>query len=115
MSAAELRDHRVPCIREEFQKLRGLQIQLAPKDPDPYPNFYLHDLRDGEVEFQKGSNHDIVTVDLRKIAGITINQAERVASIRVLGRVEWRDDIKQWRFAPTAPIGRPPQPRGARG
>ena len=114
MSAAELRDHRIPCIHAEFKKLRGMQIQLAPKDPDPHPNFYLHDLRDGEVEFQKGSNDDIVTVDLRKIAEITINQAEHVASIRVLGRIEWRDDIKRWRFAPTAPIGRPPQPSGAR-
>jgi hypothetical protein len=114
MSASELRDHRVPCVREELQKLRGMAIQLAPKDPDPYPNFYLNQLHDAEVKFQKGSNHDIVTVDLRKIAEITINKTERVASIRVLGRVVWHDDIKRWRFAPTAAIGRPPQLTGAR-
>ena len=114
MSAAELRDHRIPCIRKELDKLRGMEIQLTPKDPDPYPNFQLFHLHDGEVEFQKGSNHDIVNVDLRKIAEISINQMERVASVRVLGRIVWHDDIKRWRFVPTAPIGRPPQPTGMR-
>jgi hypothetical protein len=59
-----------------------------------------------EVGFQKGSNHDLVTVDLRKIADIS--QADQQAYIRVLGRVVWHEDIKRWRFAPTGAVGRPP-------
>jgi hypothetical protein len=35
-----------------------------------YPNFHINFIHESEVEFQKGSNHDIVTVDLRKIAEI---------------------------------------------
>jgi hypothetical protein len=107
MSAAELRDHRVPCVRAELEKLRGRTILLSPKDPDPYPNFHINYIREDEVEFQKGSNHDIVTIDLRKIAEITQDRAENIASIRVLGRVVWHDDIKRWRFAPTGMVGRP--------
>jgi hypothetical protein len=107
MSAAELRDHRIPCVRDVLKNLSGMEIQVSPKDPDPYPNFHLHYLHENEVEFRKCSNHDMVTVDLRKIAEISINEAERMASVRVLGRIVWRDDIKGWRFAPTAPVGRP--------
>lgn len=110
MPSADLRDHRLPCVRDELQKLRGMTIQLSPKDPDPHPNFHLNHVRDGEVEFQKGSNHDIVSVDLRKIAEITVSQADRVAYVRVLGRIVWHDDIKRWRFAPTGTVGRPPSP-----
>ena len=87
-----------------------MTIQLAPKDPDPYPNFHINRISEGEVEFQKGSNHDIVTVDLRKIADITMSPADRVAYIRVLGRIVWHADIKRWRFAPTGAVGRPPAP-----
>lgn len=108
MSSADLREHRLPCVRDELQKLRGMTIQLTPKDPDPYPNFHINNVHDGEVEFQKGSNHDIVTVDLRKVADITISTADRVAYIRVLGRIVWHDDIKRWRFAPSGAVGRPP-------
>jgi hypothetical protein len=110
MSSADLRDHRLPCVRDELQKAAGMTIQLTPKDPDPYPNFHINRINEGEVEFQKGSNHDIVTVDLRKIADITISPAERVAYIRVLGRIVWHADIKRWRFAPTGAVGRPPSP-----
>jgi hypothetical protein len=109
MSSADLREHRLPCVRDELNKLRGMTIQLTPKDPDPYPNFRINFIRDGEVEFQKGSNHDVVTVDLRKIAEITINTADRVANVRVLGRIVWRAEIKRWRFAPTGTVGRPPK------
>jgi hypothetical protein len=112
MSSTDLRDHRIPCVRDELQKLRGVAIQLSPKDPDPYPDFYLHHVREAEVEFQKGSNHDVVTVDMRKIAEII--KADQPAYIRVLGRVVWREDIKRWRFAPTAAIGRPRQATGTR-
>jgi hypothetical protein len=88
-----------------------MTIQLSPKDPDPYPNFHINNVCEGEVEFQKSSNQDIVTVDLRKIAEITVSHADRVAYIRVLGRIVWYDDIKRWRFAPTGTVGRPPCPR----
>jgi hypothetical protein len=89
-----------------------MPIQLTPKDPDPYPNFHLSNVNEAEVEFRKGSNADHVTVDLRKIAEITISREDQLAYIRVLGRIVWRDDIKRWRFAPTAAVGRPPKPDG---
>jgi hypothetical protein len=84
-----------------------MPIHLSPKDPDPYPNFYLMSVNEGEVEFRKGSNSDHVTLDLRKISEITISPADKLAYIRVLGRIVWREDIKRWRFAPTAEVGRP--------
>lgn len=111
MSAGQMGDHRVPCVRMELKKLLAMRIQLLPKDPDPYPDFYIHHLGDNdtEVDFHKASNHDVVTVDLRKIAEMTVNQAEKMAHVRVLGRVVWDGDIKGWRFAPTAAVGRPPK------
>jgi hypothetical protein len=107
MSSADLRDHRLPCVRQELEKLRGMAIQLLPKDPDPYPNFHVGSINEGEVEFRKGSNGDSVAVDLRKIAEITVSTADKLAYVRVLGRIVWREDIKRWRFAPTAAVGRP--------
>jgi len=111
MSSAELREHRLPCVRDQLQELQGVAIQLSPKDPDPYPNFHINHLYEDEVKFQKNSNDDFVTVDLRKIAEIAVSRADRTAYIRVLGRIIWRDDIKRWRFAPTGAVGRPPTPR----
>jgi hypothetical protein len=112
MSSADLRDHRIPCVRAELQKAFALCIELTPKDPDPYPAFAIAQINETTVEFRKKSNDDHITVDLRKIAVITINQQESLAHIRLLGRVVWHEDIKRWRFEPTAPIGRPPQPSG---
>lgn len=112
MSSADLQEHRIPCVRKQLQELRGMPIQLTPKDPDPYPNFHLFSINEAEAEFQKGSNADCVTVELRKIAEITVSREDKLAYIRVLGRIVWRDDIKRWRFAPTAAIGRPPKPDG---
>ncbi len=109
MSYAELREHRITCVRKELEKLRGTPIQLSPKDPDPYPNFYLTGVSDDQVEFRKGSNGDSVDLDLRKIAEITVSRADKLAHVRVLGRIVWQEDIKRWRFAPTGPIGRPPK------
>jgi hypothetical protein len=106
MSAADMREHRIRCVRGELEKLRGMPVLLTPKDPDPYQNFYLHHVNEAEVAFEKGSNSDLVTVDLRKIAAVS--QADKVGYVRVLGRVNWHDDIKRWRFAPTGAIGRPP-------
>jgi hypothetical protein len=107
MTSLELREHRIPCVRANLEMLQRLPIQLAPKDPDPYPNFYLHQVGDTHVGFEKHSNGDLVTVDLRKIAAITISESEGIAYIRVLGRIAWRDDVKRWRFEPTAAVGRP--------
>jgi hypothetical protein len=114
MSSDELKDHRIPCVRKELKKLMRYPVQLSPKDPDPYPNFYIHHLADdaSEVEFHKGSNRDVVTVDLRKIAEITVSTVDKVAYIRVLGNVAWHPEIDtgRWRFEPTA-VGRPPMER----
>ena len=107
MSAADLREHRIPCVREELQRLQGMVIQLSPKDPDPYPDFYISRVDETEVTFLKGSNNDNVTVDLRKIAEITRSLPEKRGYVRVLGRIVWHSDIKRWRFEPTAPVGRP--------
>ena len=111
MSSADMREHRIPCVRRELEKLHGTPIQLVPKDPDPHPNFYMCRVGETEVEFQKGSNHDLVTVELRKIAEITISGANRQACVRLLGRVVWHADINRWRFAPTGAVGRPPLKR----
>ena len=113
MSTADLKDHRIDCVRRELKKHMGHPFQLSPKDPDPYPDFYIHHLSDDatEVEFHKGSNHDVVTIDLRKVADITaIKQGKTMTYIRVLGRVAWHPEIGgtgRWRFEPTA-VGRPP-------
>jgi hypothetical protein len=107
MSYEELREHRIDCVRRAFEKIRGMRIRLAPKDPDPYPDFYFENISDSEVQFSKGSNGDRVTVDLRKVSEIVTSEADKCANIRLLGRVVWREDIKRWRFAPTAAVGRP--------
>lgn len=107
MSTDKLKDHRIPCVRAELEKLRRWPIQLSPKDPpDPHPTFYIHHVADSEVEFKKASNHDLVTIGLRNIAEIVVRKDEEMAYIRVLGKVKWHDDIKRWRFQPSA-IGRP--------
>jgi hypothetical protein len=108
MSTADLKDHRIDCVRRELKRLMGNPFQLSPKDPDPHPNFYIHHLPNdaAEVEFHKGSNHDLVTVGLRKIAEITFSKPDKVAYVRVLGRIAWHADIKRWRFDPTQ-MGRP--------
>ena len=115
MSSADLRGHRIRCVREELQKALALNIDLTPKDPDPYPAFGIARIHETTIEFRKKSNDDHITVDLRKIADITINQPDRIAHIRLLGRVAWHPEIGgagRWLFEPTAPIGRPPQVNG---
>lgn len=82
-----------------------MMIHLEPKDLDPHPNFLLYRIGENEVGFQKVSNRDLVVVDLRKIADITINHSERTAFIRVLGHVYFQNG--SWGFAPTGAVGRP--------
>jgi|SRR5215475_9989236 len=109
MTSAELRPHRLACVRSRLQQIRRLSLRarLTPKDPDPYPDFYITEISDAEVTFSKGSNDNQVTVDLTKVAEITIDHQGKIAHIRVLGHVAWHEDIQRWRFAPSR-IGRPP-------
>jgi hypothetical protein len=113
MASAEMREHRMPCIRRKLKSLIGMRFQLSPKDPDPHPDFYIDHLPEDatEVQFHKGSNDNVVTIDLRKIADI--RKEGDIAHVRVLGYVAWHADIKRWRFQPTGSVGRPPKPRGA--
>lgn len=112
MSYADLREHRIPCVRTELEKLRGRPVLLSPKDPDPYPNFHLLSVNDSEAEFEKSSNNSRVTVDLRKISEITISHDDKHGYVQLLGRIVWRDDIQRWRFVPTGAVGRPPRSAG---
>lgn len=108
MSTGELREHRLGCIAQRLKELerRRYKIRLLPKEPDPYPDFDIHRVSDTEVDFQKLSNSQYLPLELQKIAEITVNSAERIASIRLLGRVSWNDSTKEWHFTPTI-MGRP--------
>jgi hypothetical protein len=111
MTASDLREHRIPCVRQELQRLIGRAFRLSPKDPDRYPDFYLHFLPDDadSVELRKASNGDNISIDLRKIAEIT--RTDDFVHIRVLGRVVWKEiapSTMRWRFEPTGDVGRPP-------
>lgn len=115
MTAIEMRDHRIPCVRGELKKLIGSEILLTPKDPDPYPIFYIQSLSDDatHVAFYKGSNRSVITVDLRKISGIIASEDRKSARVRLLGRVVWYPDLipsrAHWAFEPTGTLGRPPR------
>jgi hypothetical protein len=108
MHTSELREHRIDCVRN---RLRGIQaanltLHLHPKDPDPYPNFMIGEVGLGEVRFRKLSSSQEVVVELRKVAEIVVSEAERLADIRLLGRVTWQEDAGLWRFVTTR-AGRP--------
>jgi hypothetical protein len=107
MSTAELREHRVPCLHEHLSKLTRRHIRLTPKDPDPYPDFFLSGVDETQAYFEKLSSHQQLIIDLSKIAEITSDLTQDRTFIRVLGRVAWDDGAKQWRFMPSR-IGRPP-------
>lgn len=117
MPIAKLRDHRMPCIRERIESMRYQQVQLFPKDPDPYPNFMVKRVDDSGVEFEKLSSKQSLRIELRKIAEIVAGSDDRPTYIRVLGRVHWDGLSTTWQFIPSR-LGRPPmvrrrQPRGA--
>jgi len=108
MSSAELREHRVDCVCRRLKELlqQNMNIRLQPKDPDPYPNFRIEKISENEIEFHKLSSSQRLTVETRKVAEITVSPEERLAYIRLLGRVSWDSGSQQWRF--TAPVvGRP--------
>jgi len=73
MSSAELRGHRIPCVRTKLQEFQHLSfpVRLIPKNPDPHSDFLIKQISQAEVEFRKGSNADHLTVGLQKIAEMT--------------------------------------------
>lgn len=108
MSAAKLRDHRIPCVRDHLKEIQFFAIELAPKDPDPYPDFRIREIRETEVEFEKLSCNNVISVPLEKIAEITqLIRDKNRAAVRVYGNIEWHENIQRWRFVPTRPVGRP--------
>jgi hypothetical protein len=106
MSNSELREHRVGCVRDRLRKLCGFKIHLHPKDVDPYPDFVIAKVDESEVEFQKLSSSQCLGIELQKVAEITANLQDRVARIRILGRITWDESNQAWRFTP-ALLGRP--------
>lgn len=110
MSSAEMREHRLACVGRRLNELvrQNLNIRLKPKDPDPYPNFRIQKVSEDEVEFLKLSSGQYLTVETRKIAGITVSSEDRIAYLRLLGRVCWEQNIQRWRFKATL-VGRPPR------
>jgi hypothetical protein len=108
MSSVELREHRLACVCRRLKELvrQNLDIRLQPKDPDPFPNFRIQKVSEDEVEFLKVSSGQYLTVDTRKIADITVSSEDRIAYLRLLGRVCWEHNIQRWRFKATL-VGRP--------
>jgi hypothetical protein len=89
MTSAELRDHRRACVYDRLDKLRKkpLDIRLYPKDPDPYLDFRISNLSEGEVTFKKLSSQQFLTIDLLKVASITERSDGKIADIELRGRV----------------------------
>ena len=106
MSTVELKDHRVPCLHEHLSKLSRRHIRLTPKDPDPYPDFFLSRVDEAKAYFEKLSSGQQLVIDLSKIAELTFDATRDRTYIRVLGRVGWDEPAKLWRFLPSR-IGRP--------
>lgn len=110
MSTAEIRDHRVDCVRKRFAELqnKGYRVHLQPKDPDPYPDFKIANIEKDEVRFQKMSSGQYLDIELRKIAEITADGTDRMINVRLLGQVIWDDSTRrpEWRFV-SSRIGRP--------
>ncbi len=106
MSSAELREHRVGCVHDRLQSLRGFTIRLEPKDPDPYPDFAINEVHAERVKFEKLSNEQQLEVELQKVAEITPSPQEHLARIRLYGHVTWDENSQIWRFVPSV-LGRP--------
>ncbi len=98
MSSSEAREHRIPCVRNRLQGLRTHRIHLCPKDPDPWRDFRIDDVRTDEVVFEKLSSTQRLPIELRKVAEITIDSYQHLATIRLHGRVAW--DGVNWALMP---------------
>ena len=107
MTAADLREHRLTCVRERLEKLRriGRRVLLTPKDPDPHPNFSIDAVSQDAVVFHKLSSSQRLTVELQKIAEIT-DDLQALVRVRLLGEVQWNERGGAWEFLPTR-VGRP--------
>ena len=103
MSSAELRDHRIDCVRKRLNSLLGFTIHLSPKDPDPYRDFMIETVGQDDVVFQKLSSSQRLSIELRKVAEITLDKHKKIAAIRLLGRVAW--DGTRWLLVPARPTG----------
>lgn len=108
MSTSELRDHRLGCVQTHLNQLKQLAIdvRLSPKDPDPYPNFRIWEVGASEVQFRKLSSMQHISVELRKVAEITVDDPSRIVHIRLYGRVTWDEVGQRWHFVSTR-VGRP--------
>jgi hypothetical protein len=105
-TAAQLRKHRLSCIRKRLQEVKGHKIRLIPKDPDPYPNFSIENVRENQAIFKKLSSSQLLTIELQKVAEISVADEQGLCYVRLQGSVRWNDDLKEWQFLPTR-IGRP--------
>jgi hypothetical protein len=110
MSASELREHRGDCVRHRLGDLmrQGLKVRLFPKEPDPYPDFRIESTEGNYVTFQKLSSQQRLEIDLAKIAEMAVDRLAQTLTLRLLGRVIWKEEAKnsEWRFIPSR-IGRP--------
>lgn len=100
MTNADLRGHRLACVHDRLDKLRkkNLSIRLYPKDPDPYLDFRISNLSEGEVTFQKLSSQQLLTIDLLKVASITERSDGKIADIELRGRVVLDRSEHGWVF-----------------
>ncbi len=106
MPRVELREHRGGCVRDRLRSLDSFKVHLAPKDPDPNPDFNIREVTDSKVVFQKLSSHKRLEVELQKVAEITPSVQERLARVRLHGYVRWDQSSQAWRFVPSV-LGRP--------
>lgn len=112
MGVAQLRKHRVGCVRTRLENLRlqNFVIHLSPSDPDPYPDLSIHVVDLDTVTFHRRSSGSYnPTIELEKVAEIAIDDSHsgtKIANIRLFGRLVL-DGGLVWRFAPSRPVGRP--------
>jgi hypothetical protein len=100
MQTADLREHRIPCLRDRLNNLKYRHVILFPKDPDPYPDFFLQRLNEDKAEFEKSSSGHCLSIELQKITEVVPNDQEQKTYIRVLGRVSWSEANRSWQFLP---------------
>jgi hypothetical protein len=109
MPTADLREHRAACVRDRLLALwkKSFRVWLSPKDPDPHPDFSIQAVDDEAVHFNKLSTPQRpIAIELRKIAEITVDDANQLVNIRLLGRLAWDTVSTLWSFEPSR-IGRP--------
>ena len=111
MTAPELSNHRVGCVRVRLENLRqqNFIIHLSPTDPDPFPDLKIDEISPNTVVFHRLSSGTHLPIELQKIAEIAIDNPHpyrKIANVRLHGHLTL-DQGLVWRFAPSQPIGRP--------